>query len=78
MTAGLIVAMIVANRLGLRQPAVTAALAFLIWVAVLKSGIHATVAGVIIAGLTPARSIGQQRRVRRGIGTHFWPSIELP
>ena len=57
MTAGLIVAMIVANRLGLRQPVVTAALAFLIWVAVLKSGIHATVAGVIIAGLTPSRSM---------------------
>ncbi len=57
MTAGLIVAMIVANRLGLRQPAVTAALAFLIWVAVLKSGVHATVAGVLIAGLTPARSM---------------------
>ncbi len=50
----LIVATIVANRLGLRQPAVTAALAFLIWVAVLKSGIHATVAGVLIACLTPA------------------------
>ena len=57
MAAGLIVAMIVANRLGLRQPAVTAALAFLIWVAVLKSGVHATVAGVLIAGLTPARSM---------------------
>ena len=57
MTAGLIVAMIAANRLGLRQPAVTAALAFLIWVAVLKSGVHATVAGVLIAGLTPARSM---------------------
>lgn len=55
LAAGLIVAMIVANRLGLRQPAVTAALAFLIWVAVLKSGVHATVAGVLIAGLTPAR-----------------------
>ena len=50
----LIVATIVANRLGLRQPAVTAALAFLIWVAVLKSGVHATVAGVLIACLTPA------------------------
>ncbi len=57
MAAGLIVAMIVANRLGLRQPAVTAALAFLIWVAVLKSGVHATVAGVLIAGLTPAMSM---------------------
>lgn len=56
-TGGLIVAMIAANRLGLRQPAVTAALAFLIWVAVLNSGVHATVAGVLIAGLTPARSM---------------------
>ncbi len=55
MAAGLTVALIVANRLGLRQPAVTAALSFLIWVAVLKSGVHATVAGVLIAGLTPAR-----------------------
>ena len=52
--AALIVAMIVANRLGLRQPPVTAALAFFIWVAVLKSGVHATVAGVLIACLTPA------------------------
>ena len=55
MAAGLIVAMIVANRLGLRQPPVTAGLAFLIWVVVLKSGVHATVAGVLIAGLTPAK-----------------------
>ena len=55
LAAGLIVAMIAANRLGLRQPAVTAGLAFLIWVAVLKSGVHATVAGVLIAGLTPAK-----------------------
>ena len=51
--ASLVVATIVANRLGLRQPAVTAALAFLIWVAVLKSGVHATVAGVLIACFTP-------------------------
>ena len=53
--ACLVVAMLVGDRLGLKQPAFTAALAFLIWVAVLKSGVHATVAGVLIAGLTPAR-----------------------
>ena len=52
---GIAALLIVANRLGLRQPAVTAALAFLIWVAVLKSGVHATVAGVLIACLTPAK-----------------------
>ena len=54
LAAGLVVAMLVANRLGMRQPAITAALAFMIWVAVLKSGVHATVAGVLIAVLTPA------------------------
>ena len=52
--AALVVVMMVANRLGLRQPAVTAGIAFVIWVAVLKSGVHATVAGVLIAVLTPA------------------------
>ena len=52
--AALVVVMIVANRLGMRQPAITAAISFLIWVAVLKSGVHATVAGVLIAVLTPA------------------------
>ena len=52
--AALVVVMMVANRLGLRQPAVTAGLAFVIWVAVLKSGVHATVAGVLIAVLTPS------------------------
>ena len=55
LAASLTIVMIAANRLGLRQPAITAALAFLIWVAVLKSGVHATVAGVLIAGLTPAK-----------------------
>ena len=55
LASSLILVMIVANRLGFRQPAFTAGLAFLIWVAVLKSGIHATVAGVLIAGLTPAK-----------------------
>ena len=52
--AALVVVMMVANRLGLRQPAVTAGIAFVIWVAVLKSGVHATVAGVLIAVLTPS------------------------
>ena len=60
--AALVVVMMVTNRLGLRQPAVTAGLAFVIWVAVLKSGVHATVAGVLIAVLTPATpdTSGQQ------------------
>ncbi len=53
--AVLIVAMLLANRFGFSHAPVTAALAFLIWVAVLKSGVHATVAGVLIGALTPTR-----------------------
>ncbi len=55
MVAGLVVVMLVANRIGFSHAAVTAALGFLIWVAMLKSGVHATVAGVIFGLLTSAR-----------------------
>ena len=47
--------LIAANRLGFSYAVITAALAFLIWVAILKSGIHATIAGVVIGALTPSR-----------------------
>ncbi len=55
MVAGLAVLVIVLNRIGFRHTAVTAALGFLIWVAMLKSGVHATIAGVIFGFLTSAR-----------------------
>ena len=55
LTAILIGAMLLANRLGFSHAPVNAALAFLIWVAVLKSGVHATVAGVLVGALTPTR-----------------------
>ena len=54
MVAGLVVVTILANRIGFRHAAVTAALGFLIWVAMLKSGVHATIAGVIFGLLTSA------------------------
>ena len=60
LAAVLIGAMLLANRLGISQAPVTAALAFLIWVAVLKSGVHATVAGVLVGALTPTRPIFSQ------------------
>ena len=55
LAAVLIGAMLLTNRIGFSHAPVTAALAFLIWVAVLKSGVHATVAGVLIGALTPTR-----------------------
>ena len=55
MVAGLVVIMIIVNRIGFGHAAITAAIGFLIWVAMLKSGVHATIAGVIFGLLTSAR-----------------------
>jgi NhaA family Na+:H+ antiporter len=44
------------NLLGVRKPAVYAFLGLCVWGAVLKSGVHATVAGVMFAFTIPART----------------------
>jgi NhaA family Na+:H+ antiporter len=43
-----------ANWLGIRKPAVYAVIGVFVWLAVLKSGIHATIAGVLMALTIPA------------------------
>jgi NhaA family Na+:H+ antiporter len=45
-----------ANLLGIRKPAVYALIGICAWVAVLQSGVHATVAGVLLAFTIPART----------------------
>jgi NhaA family Na+:H+ antiporter len=45
-----------ANLLGIRKPAVYAFIGVCVWIAVLKSGVHATVAGVLLAFTVPART----------------------
>jgi NhaA family Na+:H+ antiporter len=45
-----------ANLLGIRKPAVYAVIGVLVWYAVLKSGVHATVAGVLLAFTIPAQT----------------------
>jgi NhaA family Na+:H+ antiporter len=46
----------VINLLGVNKPAIYAAIGIAIWFAVLKSGVHATVAGVLLAFTIPART----------------------
>jgi NhaA family Na+:H+ antiporter len=53
--AAVIVAVLIAvNRLGVRNPLVYVLLGICLWLAILKSGIHATIAGVILAMMIPA------------------------
>ena len=52
---GLVALLFVMNRLGIRSIDLYMVVGIFFWVAVLKSGVHATIAGVILAMLTPAK-----------------------
>ena len=56
LAAGVLLLLVLANRLGFRHAAVYAALGAVLWLAVLRSGVHATVAGVLLAMTIPSRT----------------------
>lgn len=47
--------MVIANRMGIRATWVYVLLAFFVWIEVLGSGVHATIAGVLVAMVIPVR-----------------------
>jgi NhaA family Na+:H+ antiporter len=56
----LLLLLVLCNALGVRRPSIYFLVGGLIWLAMLKSGVHATIAGILVAFTIPARpKVGQ-------------------
>jgi NhaA family Na+:H+ antiporter len=71
LAAGLLSLIALASRLGVRQPGVYIALALGVWAAVLSSGVHATVAGILVSALVPVRPPRHPAEALAAVEEHF-------
>lgn len=76
--AGTIVAIVALQRLQVRYVLAYVIPAVVLWVCVFESGVHATIAGVLLGLLTPARPVGG-REVIEGLEArlHPWSSFVI-
>ncbi len=65
-----VLALVVRNRI--RRPVCTLVLIFAVWLCVFLSGIHATIAGVLMAMIVPVRSTIEPQEFFRVIREHAW------
>ncbi len=69
--AAVTLAVVVVQRLGVRYLAAYVALAGLLWLAVLESGVHPTIAGVALGFLTPAVAFHSRQAAGETIGSRL-------
>ena len=69
--AGLAVTVVVLQRLEVRLLVPYVALAGLLWLAVFESGVHGTIAGVVLGFLTPAVALHSRRETGEAIGNQL-------
>ncbi|MEY2632175.1 MAG: Na(+)/H(+) antiporter NhaA [Pseudomonadota bacterium] len=66
--AGIGLALLLCNRGGIRHPLPYVLLGLLLWAAILESGIHATVAGILLATAIPTRAAAEPAAFYRRLG----------
>ncbi|MEO6186926.1 MAG: Na+/H+ antiporter NhaA [Steroidobacteraceae bacterium] len=75
----MIIVLAVLNRRGVQRPAAYVLAGIVLWVAVLKSGVHATLAGVVLAMFIPLRSGPRESSLLRHLehALHPWVAFAI-